>query len=85
MKDMKNFCFSAHCYINIEITVIIFSAFFFSHFFMTYLSCFKISRLAPYFWKSGRAGIRWLESGAYEAVLFVKFFLILQFVPYYPF
>jgi len=74
MKDMKNFCFSVHCYINIEITVIVFSVFPPPVLYDFYLSCFKISRLAPYSWKSGRAGIRWLESGAYKAVFFCEVF-----------
>jgi hypothetical protein len=56
--------------------------------FLAFVACssvnfiFKISILATYSWKSGGAGIRWLESGAYKAVLFMKGFLILQFLPY---
>jgi len=52
---------------------------------MTYLSCFKISGLAPYSWKSGGAGIRWLEFGASKAVLFGSFFSFLNSYLIIPF
>jgi hypothetical protein len=61
---MKNLAFSVHCYINIEITVIICSASPPPVLCDFCLSCFKISILAAYTRKSGGVGIRWLESGA---------------------